>query len=138
MDLAHWIDHSPDTCRGVERLCPGSCQQEGSRKHKNSTDSSSDFVFAYRLSKITYARKSFFKRGSVPKEKPYQTGAAIGEGGSATDEVSYALGLDDLNSLGIQDLTAQMVDNDAEVVDNDFDDEEMQCILPERESTEFL
>jgi hypothetical protein len=75
---------APDTSVGAN------ANHEPSTKHQVSAESSSDFVFAYRLSKIAYAKKSFFKRGGVLKETPNQTGAAFGEGRSATDEVSYA------------------------------------------------
>jgi hypothetical protein len=134
-DDHHWAWHTeaganltaagaPDTSVGAN------ASHESSDRHQVSAESSSDFVFAYRLSKITYARKSFFKRAGVLKETPHQKGAAFGEGGSVKDEMSYTLDLDDLDSLGIQNLTARALGVNVEDVDNDFDDEATECILP--------
>lgn len=102
--------------------------QETNREHEVSADSSSDFVFAYRLSKISYARKSWLKSEMIHKEKPYDAGATFSEGSSKPDDVSYAV---DLDSLELSDVTAEVLDVEAELLDNDFDGEMAECILPD-------
>ena len=96
---------------------------------------SSDFIFAYRLSKIEYQRTilQFWVQGSDPVLKPYEprSGTAFDNETKAEEQPKHVI---DLSSVEIRnaDVTSKDLDLDESLAaEDEFDDEECECILTE-------
>ena len=102
--------------------------------HEISIGESSDFVFAYRLRKIQYKRKSWFssERETTATDTPYepQKGTAFD---NEADQFEQPKQVIDFDSVGIADgnVTSQdlSLDGSLEAFD-EFEEEDCECILP--------
>jgi hypothetical protein len=103
------------------------------RRHKTTAASSSDFVFAYRLSKIQYGRKDVVSGQKMLLEKQYTRGAAFSDGAEGKEgEGPEVLQVLDLDSLELEDITSEDFSLHSEVVTDEFDDgDPSECVFPE-------
>jgi hypothetical protein len=91
-----------------------------SRHEHTSFTGSSDFIFAYRLSQITYKRKALLSGEKSLVERPYHTGAMFAdEGPTQDDTVVFEL---DVSESKLQDVTSETLGCDSETAFDDFDE----------------
>lgn len=92
-----------------------------SRHSETSAAESADFVYAYRLSEITY------KRNEEPKSKTYNKGAAFSDDARThRDEVSLEL---DIDSGHIVDVVASEHDLETILSHDDLDEQQCDCVI---------
>jgi hypothetical protein len=100
------------------------------RHHETTAASSSDFVFAYRLSKIQYGRKDVHSGERAFAEKQYTKGAAFANE-AIDDEADDIPQIVDLDSLGLDNITSEDFSLQFQEVTNEFNEEEdSECVFP--------
>jgi hypothetical protein len=103
------------------------------RRRETTAASSSDFVFAYRLSKVQYGRKDADSGERMLAERQYTRGAAFSDRTEGEEgEGAEVLQVLDLDSLELENITSEDFSLQSEVVTDELDNEDdSECVFPE-------